>query len=150
MRKVLFVSEFIPQYRKDFFYLSKEVLLEHEIELEVIYGKKDSIKTESELEWVKYVPTKTFKFLKTELVWQPCLKDLQDKDLVIVESANRMLINYYLIAAHSFSKYKFAFWGHGRNLQEDLNSWRNKFKNLFLNKCDWWFAYTNLTKNILA
>ncbi len=26
MRKVLFVGEFIPQYRKDFFFLSKEIV----------------------------------------------------------------------------------------------------------------------------
>jgi len=153
MRKVLFVCEFIPQYRKDFFYLSKEVLLEHEIELEVIYGRADAVnalKNDSvELEWAKYIPNRSFRILNTELIWQPCLNDIHHKDLVIVENANRMLINYYLIIAHHFSKFKFAFWGHGGNLQEDVNSWRNKFKNLFITKSDWWFAYTNLSKKLL-
>ena len=153
MRKVLFVGEFIPQYRKDFFYLSKKMLLEQDVNLEVIYGNTDkttALKNEEvEIEWAKQIPNKTFKIYNTNLVWQPCVKELRDKDLVIVENANRMLINYYLMAAHPFSRFKFAFWGHGRNLQVDLHSWRNRFKNLFITKCDWWFAYTNLSKRLL-
>ncbi|MDP4238379.1 MAG: glycosyltransferase family 4 protein [Bacteroidota bacterium] len=154
MKKVAFINILLPQYRTDFFHLLKEVLLKYDIELEVIYGKSNDVNAlkndEVDIEWARYIPNKTFKIGKTELIFQPCLKDMKDKDLVIIENANKLLINYYLIAVRKFSKYKLAYWGHGRNLQEDQNSWRNKFKYLFLDKCDWWFGYTNTTKNILT
>lgn len=153
MKKIVIINQSLAQYRSDFFNSLKEVLLKYDIELEVIYGKDSYInalkKDEVEIEWAKYISNKVFKIGKTELIWQPCLKDIKDKDLVIVDNANRFLINYYLIFVRKYSKYKFAFWGHGRNLQDKVNSWPNKFKYLFLNKCDWWFAYTNLSKKIL-
>ena len=154
MKKIVILNKSLPQYRSDFFNSLRDVLLQSDIELEVISGKEnyiDSLKNDEVIiEWAKYIPNKTLKFGKAELIWQPCLKHLKNKDLVIVENANKFLINYYLILIRKFSKYKFAFWGHGRNLQDKYDSWPNKFKYLFLNKCDWWFAYTNLTRRILV
>jgi len=153
MKKVLVLYKSLPQYRKEFFILLKELLKKDNVELELIYGKaknSDSLKKdEVDIKWAKYIPNKTIKVGKTELIWQPNLNNLKGKDLVIVESANKLLINYYLMFARHFSTYKLAFWGHGRNLQDDLNSYRNKFKYIFLNKCDWWFGYTNGTKKFL-
>jgi glycosyltransferase involved in cell wall biosynthesis len=128
-------------------------LAKHSIELELIYGKnKDTNalkKDEVEIDWAKFIPNKRLKIGKIELLWQPCLKYLKDKDLVIVEEANRLIVNYYLMIGRHFSKYKLAFWGHGRNLQTDINSLSNKFKYLLINECDWWFAYTKETKYFL-
>lgn len=154
MKEIVIITKLLPQYRGEFFSLLKDELLKNDIVLEVIYGKDKNIKAlkndEVELEWAKYIPNKTFKFFNAELIWQPCLMEIKDKDLVIVENANKLLLNYYLIFARKFSKYKLAYWGHGRNLQENVNSWQNKFKYLFLNKCDWWFGYTNGTKIFLV
>lgn len=143
----------MPQYRKDFFNQLKVALQKNNIELELVYGKNknsDSLKLdEVEIEWAKYIPNKTFYIGRTEFIWQPCLDYLKDQDLIIVENANKLLVNYYLMVASHFAKYKLAFWGHGRNLQEDINSFRNRFKNIFLNKCDWWFGYSKGTKKFL-
>jgi len=153
MKKVLIVQKSIAQYRQDFYFLLKDDLLKYDIELQIIYGKnknQNALKNdEVDIEWATYIPSKIIKIWKIELVWQPILNKIRDKDLVIVESANKLLINYYLIIARKFLKYKLGFWGHGRNLQNDMNSWQNKFKYLFLNKCDWWFGYTTGTKNFL-
>jgi L-malate glycosyltransferase len=153
MKKVTILNKSLQQYRKDFYYQLKDSLAHDGIELELIYAKNknsDALKKdEVEIEWAKYVPNKTITIGKTELLWQPCLKYLKGSDLVIVESANKLLINYYLMVARYFSGYKLAFWGHGRNLQEDVHSFRNKFKYLFLKKCDWWFGYTQGTKDFL-
>ncbi len=152
MKKILILYKFLPQYREDFFNLLKIELAKHKIELDLIYGKSKDIVAlgrEVDIEWAKYIPNKRIKIGKTEVLWQPCLKYLKGKDLVIVENANKLIINYYLMIARHFSKYKLAFWGHGRNLQEDIGSYRNRFKSLFMNKCDWWFGYTEATKKIL-
>src|SRR5690606_24414217 len=85
-----------------------------------------------------------------ELCWQPVISQLKDKDLIIVEQANKLVLNYFLIIFCIFSNKKFGFWGHGRNLQADPESWRNKFKLFFFNKCDWWWAYTKGVKDFLV
>lgn len=153
MKSVLIIYKFLPQYRKEFFNQLKEELAKVNIELELVYGKirnTDSLKKdEVDIEWARFIPNKRIIIGKTELLWQPCVKYLNDKDLVIVEGANRLLLNYYLMVARHFSKFKLAFWGHGRNLQEDINSIRNRFKYLFLKKCDWWFGYTLGVKKFL-
>jgi|ERR1035437_3808811 glycosyltransferase involved in cell wall biosynthesis len=153
MKRIIIVSKFLIQYRKEFFNLLKIDLAKHGIELELIYGKitnTDALKRdEVDIDWAKFIPNRRLKIGKTELLWQPCLKYLNDKDLVIVEGANRLIVNYYLMIDRHFSKYKLAFWGHGRNLQEDIGSLSNRFKYVFINKCDWWFGYTKGTKNFL-
>lgn len=153
MKKIIIIHKFLPQYRKEFFIKLKEDLLKKDIELELIYGRRKNanalIKDEIDLEWAQYIPNKIIKIGNIELIWQPCLKYLKNKDLVIVESANKLLLNYYLIFARYYSKYKLAFWGHGRNLQENISSFRNQFKYIFTKKCDWWFGYTQGTKKIL-
>lgn len=154
MKKIVVLIQFLPQYRKEFYNLLKIELAKHSIDIELIYGKISNAdvlkKDEIDIEWARHIPNRTWKIGKTELVWQPCIKFLKDKDMVIVEGANRLILNYYLMIAKHFSKFKLAFWGHGRNLQEDIGSIRNRFKYLFfINKCDWWFGYTKGTKNFL-
>lgn len=153
MKKVLIIYKFLPQYRKEFFNELKRKLIKHNIELDLIYGKLGNInalkKDEVEIEWGRFIQNRRLKIGKTELIWQPCLKHLRDNDLIIVESANKLILNYYLMFFRYFAKYKLAFWGHGRNMQNYPNNLRNKFNNLFINKCDWWFAYTKGVKQYL-
>lgn len=154
MKKVLIIYKFLPQYRVDFFNKLRQALFLDNIELSLVYGKSLNAnalrKDEVDLEWAHYVPSKMWQAGNTELLWQPCLKYLANKDLVIVEQANRLLINYYLMLARHVSSYKFAFWGHGRNRQEDPGHWKEKFKSLFLKQCDWWFAYTKEVRDMLV
>lgn len=153
MKKILIIYKFLPQYRKEFFNLLRIELAKIDIELELVYGKSkeaQALEREVDIDWAKYVPNKRLKIGNTELLWQPCLKYLKGTDLVIIENANRLLINYYLMFARHFSKFKLAYWGHGRDLQSDEKSYRNKFKYLFLKQCDWWFGYTNGTKDFLV
>lgn len=85
-----------------------------------------------------------------QLIWQPCLKEVKHQDLVIVESANSLMLNYLLMMKRHFSSLKLGFWGHGRNMQNSADSWTNKLKVLFLHNCDWWFAYTaGVKKNLV-
>lgn len=153
MHKVVILNKSLLQYRSDLYELLKMELHKNDIELEVIYGKGGNNmvfnKDEIDIDWAKFVPNKTIKIGKTELIWQPCLKYVWNKDLVIVESANKLMINYVLILSRLFSNRKLAYWGHGRNIQDHPKSLRNQFKYLFIRKCDWWFGYTNGTKKFL-
>ncbi len=153
MKKVLIIYKFLPQYRLEFFQQLKIELSKEGIELTLVYGKlknTDSLKNdEVDIDWAFFIPNKVIRLGKTQLLWQPCLAHTKDKDLIIVEQANKLLINYYFSFMRHFKPFKFAFWGHGRNLQDDPASIRNKFKYKFLGYCDWWFAYTNGVKRML-
>jgi glycosyltransferase involved in cell wall biosynthesis len=153
MKNVLIIYRSLPHYRVNFYNLLRDKLFERNIELHLVYAKsknEDALKKdEVEIEWAKYIPYRRIRIGNYELLWQPYLKQIRDKDLIIVESANRLLLNYLLMFLRHFLKFKLAFWGHGRNMQIKVNSFRNKFKNLFLKKCDWWFAYTLGVRNIL-
>jgi glycosyltransferase involved in cell wall biosynthesis len=153
MKKVLIIQQIIPHYRIDFFNLLRAELAKDNIELNVVYGKSSTTYKSgaefNELEWGKIVENKIIRIGATHLTWQPIVKYLKGQDLVIVGRSNKLLINYYLIIARKFGKFKLGFWGHGRNLQARSDSWSNKFGLLFLKECDWWFAYTNSVREYL-
>jgi len=46
--------------------------------------------------------------------------------------------------------FKLAFWGHGRNMQNQNTGLFERFKFFTSTKVDWWFAYTQLTAEIVA
>lgn len=155
MKKVAIIFRMIHQYRKEFYDQLHESLLKDNIELTLIYGKINSKDTKSrgdqvDVEWGKFIHNKIIRIGGKELIWQPCLKDLKNKDMVIVENANKLLINYYLMLARRWMGLKFCYWGHGRNMQSNEDSIVNKFKYMYLNKCDWWFAYTQGVKDFLT
>jgi glycosyltransferase involved in cell wall biosynthesis len=150
MKKVIVLYKFLPQWRIDFFNKLRIALLANNITLELIYGKMKgpaaSKMDEVECEWGKFVGNKFIKLGEKEFIWQPATKFIKDADLVIVEQANKLLINYYLILRKILAKKKIAFWGHGLNLQDNPDSLSNKFKRIYSTKTDWWFAYTEGVK----
>ena len=154
MKKVLIIQKSLVQYRQEFFELLRKALEEEDVELNLIYGKQkneEGLKNdEVDLEWSKYIPNKTIKLGHINLLWQPCIHALKHQDLVIVESANRLILNHLLIINRRFSSFKLGFWGHGRNMQDAPKSWGNRLKYLLVKHCDWWFAYTAGVKNSLA
>ena len=153
MKNVLIVYKFLPEYRVDFYQQLRKKLAEHDIKLHLFYGKFDEVdalrKNEVDIEWAHYVPNRRFYIRGIPLLWQPVIKFIKNKDLIIAQPENGLLLNYYLMIARHFAAYKFAFWGHVTNMQADANSRSNKFKLLFVNRCDWWFAYTVSAKKAL-
>lgn len=153
MKKVLIIYRFLPQYRVEFYNQLKETLKENNIELQLIYGKTNKVDAlrndEVDIDWAHYIPNKYVKLGKFEILWQPCLRYIRKKNLVIVEQANKLIINYILMLLRHFLTFKLGVWGHGRNLQLKKESRRNKFKQFFLQKCDWYFAYTEYVKRYL-
>lgn len=155
MKKILILYRFLPHYRIEFFdQLKIKLQKEHNIELLLIYGrinnKNTSKNDERDLPWAEFRDNKKIlKIGETDLIWQPSLDKIKEIDLVIVEQANALLVNYILMFLSKFMKFKFAFWGHGANLQENEDSLKNKFKYMFLKKADHWFAYTQNVKKFL-
>jgi L-malate glycosyltransferase len=151
MKKVLILYKSIPQYRIEFFNQLREKLISQNIELELIYGDTyfENRNDEVACEWAKFKRNKIIRLGPFKFIWQPCLKEVNTADLVIVEQANKLLINYILVLRKRLQKNKFSFWGHGLNLQSGRNSISNLFKKLYVNEANWWFAYTKSVKDFL-
>jgi glycosyltransferase involved in cell wall biosynthesis len=154
MPKVAFVTESLRRYRKPFHELLRKELASSGIDYILIYGSSAEREAmgsaEAEIDWGTKIRNRYFRIGSLELCWQPCLGLVGDSDLVIAGQANRLLVNYPLILKRVFGRPKVAFFGHGRNFQSrNPDSLRERFKRLFVNRVDWWFAYTSQTVRII-
>ncbi|HXU28701.1 MAG TPA: group 1 glycosyl transferase, partial [Bacteroidia bacterium] len=102
----------------------REELSKNSIKLQLIYGDADykGRNDSATNDWAILKKNKYIKIGKSQLIWQPCLKEIKSADIVIVEQADRLLINYILILRRILRKKKFAFWGHGQNMFKNKNS----------------------------
>jgi len=150
MKKVVFIQRVLKKYRVTFFELLRSNLLQKGIELILIHGRegtKESLRKDAGfLNWATEIRNIYFPF---GLLYQPCLKLTKDADLVIVEQANRYLLNYLLMIRKLFSKQKIAFLGHGITRQKKAGSLSNIFKKSIIKNVDWWFAYTNGVRRLI-
>jgi glycosyltransferase involved in cell wall biosynthesis len=147
-KKVLIVQQVFKQYRLAFFQQLAEQLTTDGIELTLCFSapqaselsKADNILSPPAA-YAKLIPSKTF----GPLVWQS-VPELASFDLVIVEQANRHLLNYLLLLQRRWKKApKVIFWGHGFNHQAVPGFWsrlKQHFKKWQLGLADGFFAYT--------
>jgi glycosyltransferase involved in cell wall biosynthesis len=153
-KKVTIIWRYLPDYRVPFYQRLRDDLLNRNIDLNLIYGRanEDGMNAASQrsLPWAKCVDHLSVTIGRIEVCWQPYVRYLRDADLIIVEQANRLLLNYWLMARRCFTRQKVAFWGHGRNLRIRPDTIRNTWKRLFVNNVDWWFAYTDEVKEKLT
>lgn len=87
-----------------------------------------------------------FNKLRVQPVWRPWWQ----ADLVVVEQANKPLLNYLLIALRAAGLQRMAYWGHGRSMQADPAQPGERFKRLLLKRADWWFAYNDGAADYVA
>jgi len=143
MKKITIIQRILYQYRVDFYKKLKNALQEKGIALHLIVEENRSSNNMGFLDFFYCVKSMHLKIFDIELIYQPYLRFLKGTDLVILELGNRLLLNYILMIKRIFScSMKMAFWGHAINMQSKPNSIRNRFKNLYLNRVDFWFPYT--------
>jgi glycosyltransferase involved in cell wall biosynthesis len=150
-RSVVIVQRRLTDYRVPFFERLQEDLQKDGIVLRLLYGdpaaselsKQDS----ADIPWGEKLPTRYF--LGKSICWQPYLSKVRDADLVILSQENKLLCNLWPLFGPR--PYRLAFWGHGANMQASLrNLLQERFKRLTTTRVDWWFAYTGLSKEIVA
>jgi glycosyltransferase involved in cell wall biosynthesis len=147
-KKVLIVQQVFKQYRLAFFLQLSDQLASKGIELTLCFSlpqgvdvaKADNITTPP-AGYARLVPLRRF----GPLVWQQ-VPDTAAFDLVIVEQANRHLLNYLLLLQRLYRrKPKLVFWGHGFNHQAAPGLWsfcKEYYKKCLLQLPDGFFAYT--------
>lgn len=153
--RVTFIQRILPHYRIPFFLQLRKTLEQRHIELRLIYGQEypNTVPRTFPIEepWADKVKNRYYKVASKELVWQPCLGKTGNSDLVIIEQSSRLLVNYFFLSKFIARRSSIAFWGHGKNLQANRKSaWYERIKEKQVSKVDWWFAYTQLSADIVA
>jgi len=152
--KVVIIQRFLAQYRKAFYELLTGRLAQTNVEIVLLHGfpskseadKKDEI----EIEWAHQIKNKCIKIGLRDLYWQTCLKHIRDADLIIVEQASKLLLNYVLFMGQIFGIKKLCFWGHGKNFQENnISCIGERVKHFMSRHVHWWFAYNDLSAGIV-
>lgn len=148
---VLIAYKSLPRYRLEFFHGLRERLAEENIDLSLTYGQptaQDAQRRDTGmLPWAESVPNTVWTLGSRELIWQPCLAQARRADLVIVEQASRLLLNYVLLLRQAVSAGRVAFWGHGANLQRHRAHAGAEFIKRHVSRHPhWWFAYTEGTR----
>lgn len=154
-QRVAIVYRVVPHYRRRFYELLRASLSHRGVELLLIAGqpttseaaKKDLVT----IPWATRVTNRVWRFGRSEVIWQPVVGLTRHADLVVVEQASRLLVNYVLqFQAWLGFGPKVAFWGHGRNFQDNaahrLGEW---LKKLVSKRVHWWFAYNDTSAHVV-
>jgi glycosyltransferase involved in cell wall biosynthesis len=153
-RRVSFVTLVRAHYRKRFHELVRDLLASRGIDYELIYSDLISETfskkiDESDLSWAKKVKVYSINIGSRRVYWQSAVGAVMGSDLVIVGQENRLLFNYWAHLTRCFGNH-LAYFGHGRNFNEQTETFEAKFKEFLAKRVDWWFAYTEKTRQILT
>lgn len=145
--KVLVYQRVLPHYRQAFFLKLNEQLSKSGGSLSLIYGSEMPNTVPKTVDFTsdfsKYVNTKYLSFLNFEIVWLPIeLKWLLSADVVVIEQANRIISNYFVVFLCFVLGKKIVYWGHGMNYQAKKPSFLGKFKQFYTGFSSGFIAYT--------
>ena len=151
---VSIVSRTLPRYRIPFYQGLRVELGRRDIELRLIHGQsaRDEVSRSDtgSLEWAHQIRNRSLGIGSREFFWQPCISLLRGSDLVIMEQASKLLLNYPLSVAQHLGGPRHALWGHGRNLREHASSRVGEaLKRVISRRAHWWFAYTESSAAIV-
>jgi len=150
MQVVTIVQRRLTHYRIPMFNELRRNLWSHGVQLRLLHGKASSdelLKNDSGvLAWAEELPT-TY-FLGGRVCWQPFLRRVAGSSLVIVTHENGLLANHLAMLWKPAPK--LAYWGHGANFQGRERSLRERFKRWSAKRADWYFAYTQLSVDLIA
>jgi glycosyltransferase involved in cell wall biosynthesis len=153
-RRVLIIQGQVKQYRVPFFDKLHVALEADGITLRVGYSdpppRENSRRDNCDLSSEYGVKVKGYWGLGERVIWQPLSGEVAAADLVIVEQANKYVMNHLLLLCSILGVKKIAFWGLGENKQGgqlEISEW---YRRRTLNWTDWWFAYTEGTAAYLA
>lgn len=154
MKKVIIVQYRLLHYRLELFERLQKACESRDIKLHLVHGqptKREEKKRDvGILPWADVVVNRYFSIGSRDVIWEPFPAQHNDADLVIFMQENRLLSNYPWLFLRGLHKAKVGYWGHGRNFQtRHPTGLLEKWKQFLVGRVDWWFAYTDMTKNIL-
>jgi glycosyltransferase involved in cell wall biosynthesis len=152
MRRAVILQPRCELYRTTFYERLRTLLASKDVSLDLIYGESndyDAVCT-GHVTGAIEVPSRYLYFGKRFLVWQPVLRHIRGADLVIIQQNSANLINYPILILRKLRVLRVALWGHGRCLQAgERRPIREAFKAWYSKQVDYWFAYTDLSRDLV-
>lgn len=141
-------------YRIELFQRLRDSLDSAGVDLLLVHGQPTAAERDRHdtgvLAWATTVRNRSVNIAGKDVLWQPMPAQVHGCDLVILMQESRLLANYPWLFGWGPTDTRVAFWGHGRNFQSQAPSgWRERWKRWTINRVDWWFAYTDLTRQIV-
>jgi glycosyltransferase involved in cell wall biosynthesis len=157
LANVHIVYRHVPQYRKEFYDCLKMELARRAIVLHLIYGQPigaDAAKSDSvNVVWGNRIHNRVLSVRGRPLCYQPVFWRTRNSDLIVVEQASKLVVNYMLLTRAAFGGAPVALWGHGINSQPDgslIGRIAEAAKRHYSLAPLWWFAYTKGTADIVT
>lgn len=144
--RLCIVQPVMKEYRVPFFHGLDTTLQAAGIDLTVVYGRpwaKEALRGDNVTLPAPLGHEVANHYLFEKLLVQPVWQPWRQADLVVVEQANKPLLNYLLIALRAAGLQRMAYWGHGRFMQADPRRLTERFKRALVTRADWWFAYND-------
>jgi glycosyltransferase involved in cell wall biosynthesis len=146
MKKVLIVQSQIKRYRVPFFNKLRAGLAQDDIALRVAYSDpplSEAKKGDNQDLPTDYgVKVRASWICRERIIYQPLIREALSADLVIVEQANKFILNYFMLLLSTLGLKRLALWGLADNKQANRSAISEWYKRQTLNSTDWWFAYT--------
>ncbi|WP_052667075.1 glycosyltransferase family 4 protein [Nitriliruptor alkaliphilus] len=144
----------IRRYRQGFFDRLRDEVAPDGIELQLFHSNLppdlDPRPDALEVPWSIHLARRTIRVGSRSLLWQPYHPALRTADLVIVEQAADLPLNYRLLAAQRRGGARVAMWGHGRNFGGDSSRLGEAIKRRTSTAAHWWFAYTDRSATVIT
>jgi glycosyltransferase involved in cell wall biosynthesis len=152
--RVVIVQRALRRYRSGFYELLQENLRADGIEIRVLHSTRrparDARDDAMQVPWAQHLPASSIRIGRRRLIWQPLVDELRNADLLIVEQASRMILNYRLLFRQWRGGPPVAFWGHGRSFSAKRSHIGERIKASISRRAHWWFAYTARSARWLA
>ncbi len=154
MKKIVILQHRLLHYRIGFFEGLHKSCSAMGVELYLVHGqptlREEQKRDVGNLSWADVVKNRYLSIANRDVLWQPFPAQHRDADMVVLMQENRLLSNYPWLFLRGLHKTKLAYWGHGRNFQAQRpTGFLEKWKQFLVGRVDWWFAYTDMTKDIL-
>lgn len=152
-KRVLIIEAQIKRYRRPLYDLLYDALRAEGIRLRVVYSSPSiaEIRKDDNCELPSHYGVRVagYWFARGRLLFQPAFREIAAADLVVIDQANKFIVNHLLLPLALFNLKKVAFWGLGENLQADRSVCSEWYKRLTLTWVQAWFAYTEGTAGYL-
>ena len=153
-RQVAIVQSALRRYREGFYEALRADLARNDIDLLLFHSTplphEDDRQDRLEVPWATRLKRHAIPLGRRYLVSQQLHPRLRAVDLVVVEQASRLLLNYRLLWQQARGGPRVAFWGHGRDFTENRSSLGERAKASISRRVHWWFAYTSLSGDIVT
>jgi glycosyltransferase involved in cell wall biosynthesis len=153
-RQVAILQHRLLHYRLGLFEQLRAACTARDIELSLIHGDATPAeavrKDTGQLPWATKVENRCWNVRGRDLLWQPFSHLVQQADAIVLMQESRLLSNYPYLFGWGPRNARIAYWGHGRNFQSEApTGLRERWKQRMLTSVDWWFAYTDMTADIV-